>query len=97
MNCIFCNIYLHRRYKLNIGGNYYCRCCRSNQLYGDDNVLIKHDMVITYNDSICTYIGMNLDNKSILIINNKHHNFNYLLKLTPTNFSSKIKTIMAFL
>lgn len=97
MNCIFCDIYIHRRYKLSIGGNYYCKDCKSNQLYGHDNVLIKHDMVIIYNDSIYTYIAMNLANESTLIFNNKAHNFNYLLKLTPANFSLKIKTIMAFL
>lgn len=97
MNCIFCNIYLHRKYKLSTGRFYFCKDCRSSQLYGNDNILIRHDMIIIYNDFACTYIAMNLDNKSILIINNKHHNFNYLLKLTPANFSSKIKTIMAFL
>lgn len=97
MNCIFCNIHLHRLYKISTGGLYNCKDCRSNQLYGYENVLIKHDMIITYNDNEYTYIAMNLHNESTLIINNKHHNFNYLLKLTPANFSSKIKTIMAFL
>jgi hypothetical protein len=98
MNCMYCNK-LVRQNVLNKDTYYfYCKICRSSQLYDRyNNEFMAYEFIFNYNNIIYTYKAFPLLNKSILFFLNKEIKFEYLLNINPSNCISKIKSILLFL